>query len=367
MKKTFRPYPRLLIQGRAGGVSPRGLLPFLILVALLGVACSPAGAPAASNPASAASAAVPSASSSYKLAIGYPGQGYGTWPIWLAADAHIFEQNGLQVELKRLGTGPNMMAALLSGQIQIAAGSATSTINASVNGGNLALLAVCSGHLLASVFTWDSQIQSLSDLKGQTVGLTTKGDNDETAMGLALKHAGLTLADTKTVYLNTTSAVYAGLISHRVEAAVLFSPLDTKARVAGLKELFNFGNSPIALDTCALSAKRSTITNQASMLLQTTKAYVDAIAYLKSHKKAAERVLRKYLGVKDQRVLDESYSEEAKALPRKPYITDAGLQPVIDGAAKVNPKLAGHKASEFFDNRFVKELDKSGYIDNLYK
>ncbi len=39
----------------------------------------------------------------------------------------------------------------------------------------------------------------------------------------------------------------------------------------------------------------------------------------------------------------------------------------LDLLAEENPKAKGAKPEDFVDSRFIKELDDSGYIDNLYK
>lgn len=49
----------------------------------------------------------------------------------------------------------------------------------------------------------------------------------------------------------------------------------------------------------------------------------------------------------------------------RPYL--AGLQMALDLLAEENPKAKGAKPEDFVDSRFIKELDDSGYIDNLYK
>ena len=39
----------------------------------------------------------------------------------------------------------------------------------------------------------------------------------------------------------------------------------------------------------------------------------------------------------------------------------------LDLLADENPKAKVAKPEDFVDNRFIKELDDSGYIDSLYK
>ena len=53
--------------------------------------------------------------------------------------------------------------------------------------------------------------------------------------------------------------------------------------------------------------------------------------------------------------------------PRKQYPSLAGLKLVLDSIVKEDSKAADAKPEEFVDFRFVKELDDSGFIDQLYK
>ena len=52
--------------------------------------------------------------------------------------------------------------------------------------------------------------------------------------------------------------------------------------------------------------------------------------------------------------------------PRTPYVSEIGLQAVIDFIRQRNPQVPNVKPQEFMDNRFIKELDESGFIKSLY-
>jgi hypothetical protein len=54
-------------------------------------------------------------------------------------------------------------------------------------------------------------------------------------------------------------------------------------------------------------------------------------------------------------------------ISRKQYPYMPGLQVALDLVAEDNPKARNARPEEFIDNRFIKELDESGFIDGLYK
>ena len=49
-----------------------------------------------------------------------------------------------------------------------------------------------------------------------------------------------------------------------------------------------------------------------------------------------------------------------------PYITDDGLIPVLKELAETNPAAASTSPSQFYDNRFLKEAEDSGFVRQLY-
>lgn len=55
-----------------------------------------------------------------------------------------------------------------------------------------------------------------------------------------------------------------------------------------------------------------------------------------------------------------------RVIPRVPYVSEAGLQTVLDFIKKRNPHVANAKVQDFIDNRFVKELEDTGFIRSLY-
>ena len=71
----------------------------------------------------------------------------------------------------------------------------------------------------------------------------------------------------------------------------------------------------------------------------------------------------------DADALQEAYEAEIEALiPQKPYPTLKGIQIILrELGAKEAAARAERKPEQFVDLTFMKELDSSGFIDQLYK
>jgi hypothetical protein len=76
-----------------------------------------------------------------------------------------------------------------------------------------------------------------------------------------------------------------------------------------------------------------------------------------------------FKGLDDKEVLDKSYDLAFgdNVMPRKQYPTIEGIKTVLEALAPKEAKAKQAKPEDFVDARFIKELDESGYIDNLYK
>ena len=76
-----------------------------------------------------------------------------------------------------------------------------------------------------------------------------------------------------------------------------------------------------------------------------------------------------FKGLEDREVLEKSYELAFRdnVMPRKQYPTLEGIKTVLDALAPKEAKAKQAKPEDFVDTRFIKELDESGFIDNLYK
>jgi hypothetical protein len=63
-------------------------------------------------------------------------------------------------------------------------------------------------------------------------------------------------------------------------------------------------------------------------------------------------------------IVDEAYDTFRGIFPKVPYFTEDNIRAVLSVAD--HPKAASADPKEFFDNRFIKELEDTGFIKELY-
>jgi NitT/TauT family transport system substrate-binding protein len=94
------------------------------------------------------------------------------------------------------------------------------------------------------------------------------------------------------------------------------------------------------------------------------KATVEAIALMKNDKKAAFAAMNKWYGITDPEKLEAVYAQAGKQLS-KPYPSIEGLKAMQ--SIYTWREMTIRKPEDFADSSFIMALDKSGYIDSLYK
>lgn len=69
----------------------------------------------------------------------------------------------------------------------------------------------------------------------------------------------------------------------------------------------------------------------------------------------------------DPEGLERAYKDYSNAFPEVPYPNSEGVKTMLDDLAPKNPKAASADPKTYVDMSLVGELDKSGFIKQLYK
>ncbi|NRP75380.1 hypothetical protein ILFOPFJJ_06303 [Ensifer psoraleae] len=131
----------------------------------------------------------------------------------------------------------------------------------------------------------------------------------------------------------------------------------------GAKDLINLQDYNFPIAGSGVNVDRAWLAEHREETMNFLKAMIEAYALMKKDRSVVEAALGKWYGVSDPEQVDDMYAQVGTT-PQKPY-------PGIDGIRLVkelyhNPVLDSHDAAHFYDESFVAELDKSGFIDKVY-
>ena len=158
----------------------------------------------------------------------------------------------------------------------------------------------------------------------------------------------------------------AAIFSNRLQGAALSAPENIQARKAGLRMILDISKLEPNFPINSVILSRAYLASHQETLRKFMRAYVEGISIGKKDKAFTKKVLGKYLRTQDPEVLEESYEWIIKeVMAQTPYPPVQGIKTLLD--ASTNPKAKAIKPESLVDDRFVRELDESGFIKALYK
>ena len=172
-----------------------------------------------------------------KITITSTSLSFGHAPVYVAKYLGYFEEVGLKVDLVRASSGPNSLAAVLSGDVDMVMGAPATILYARKQGADIVLLAADATQYLANIYvtkdwaekknvTLTSTVeQKLEALRGITIGVTSPGGGGEQLVRY-LAAAGKINPDREMTItpLGESAAMFAALTNGRIDGISASSP-----------------------------------------------------------------------------------------------------------------------------------------------
>ncbi len=291
---------------------------------------------------------------------------------FIAADEGIYKKNGLDAEVAispSAATVARRRGAAVPAQYVRALESPIG-----LGGGSPLVLAVATDVLsrdrvilgsLDHIVHWHVMarpgLKTIEDLKGKRLGISNPTDMTFfVSRALSQKMGWNPVLD---LSMMVNGSALDPLKSGRVDAVVATQLLQQSAAAAGFPSILDMRAWRIPIPGSGINSTTTWVRENPEAARRFVKSMVEAIAVLKQRKDVAMRAMGKYYGFTPEQ--QEVSYEGNKEMPAKPY-------PAVDGIKKAMELFDSHemrtrKAEDFYDDTFIRELDKSGFIDGLYR
>jgi len=284
-------------------------------------------------------------------------------PLWLAQEKGLFAKYGLAVELKYILSATGTQA-LFAGSIDIV-NPATEIIEAGLGGQRVAFIVGILNRAVLSVYS-KPELRQLTDLRGKVMGVTLPGSTTDLTAKILFQQAGMTPGkDVQVTHLQGMPDIITALVQGRIDAGVVSAPTTLKLRQAGFKELVDVAARNVPMIHAGLATTRDFIKNNPDKVRRYVQAYIEGTKIARTDPETTKQIIGKYTKTENREDLDETYNTYAKVWEAAPYVSAAGMQTLLNFS--VNPAGKTAKPEQFIDNSFVTDLDKSGFIEKLYK
>src|ERR1051325_6748382 len=286
--------------------------------------------------------------------------------VWIAKDGGYFDKHGLKVDLIYIGGTAQLFQAMLAGEIGFGIGGGPSLITANLQRRSIVAVGASLNRMVVKIMA-APQIKTAADLRGKRIAVTRYGTTTDFSARLFLKNAGLS-PDKDTAILQVTSVpnILAALQNGTVQAGALSPPAHIQAEKAGFAELMDLSKGDIYYPFTYVALTAPFLERNRESIRSFLAASIEGIHRYKTDKVFAKKVMAKYLRISDDRVLEETHQLFAGLLERSPYVKREGVASLIQILAEKDPKIEAVKVDTAVDDRFVRDLDGSGFIRSVY-
>jgi NitT/TauT family transport system substrate-binding protein len=310
---------------------------------------------------------VSSARAKDRLAIGYSSASGVFAGLWVAQEGRLFEKYDIESRLVLIASGSLMVQAMLGGDLPVAGAAGSAAVDASLGGADVvmfgSMVKVPAFYIMAL-----PEIKTIDDLRGKSVGVTRFGSSTDFTMRYILRKQGLEPGrDVTLIQTGDLFAAAAMLRTRAIVAAPFSSPANLRAEEAGAKVLMNMGKAGVYFPHDAFMARRSFINTNEDLTRRFLKAYGEGVYRLFTDRELSRRAIANYGRAIDAKTNDAVYQYAVDYVDKIPYNTREGVQEVLNQIAPRNPKAKTARPEEFYDDRFVKELDSQGFYKQLWK
>ena len=134
-----------------------------------------------------------------------------------------------------------------------------------------------------------------------------------------------------------------------------------------MKILLNLRDLNIAYQGSGLVTTQRVVARKRDLARRFLKAYVEAIHLVKTNPEISKKAFAKYRQTKDEKRIDDAYQVLRETVKPKPYPSIEGFKTIIEDASERIPAAKKANPKDFIDVSLLEELDRSGFIDALYR
>jgi NitT/TauT family transport system substrate-binding protein len=291
-----------------------------------------------------------------KFTLGYSTVGPAGTGLWMAKETGAFAKYGINADLIFISSGPVVVQALIGGDLQGGSAATNSVIAAIMGGAPLVSIMSLVNRPYYRLWT-QPEITRVEQLRGKTLGVSRFGSVTDNMTRMLLRKKGLDGAVTVRQFGGTTE-IAAAFQLKQIDGAVI-----SALRVnAPMRMLIDMNELDIQYSNIVVALTRDYLRRSPELAEAFCRAYLEGVAATVYQKERALKVIQKYARLKDQRLIEELYTDSVKFLEHVPRVESNAIAPIVEFMGK-KPIPVDTVA----DNSIIDRLVREGFIDKLFK
>jgi NitT/TauT family transport system substrate-binding protein len=303
-----------------------------------------------------------------RIKVGYSSIGVGQSLVWVAKDAGLFKENGLDVQLIFIGSSSIVTQAVIAGDVPIAIMAGSTAIGSQLAGSDLVIAASTKKDPAQAFLVTAKGISQPAQLKGKKLAVSRLGASSDFILRVILKKIGLVPEkDVAIIQVGSSPVRMAALANGVADGTALTFEEMMVAKKMGFNVMLNIMDYGVESLNSDVVTTRRYIRESRDTVQRFIKGMIKGVSFYAANKKFSMDVIARYTKSTDMEKIEYGYDYVTKIFLKKPYTPIKGIQLALEEIGERNPAAKTANPEQFIDMSIVKELDQSGYIDALYK
>lgn len=287
--------------------------------------------------------------------------------MWLAQEAGLFQEQGLDSTLVRIPAGTPMLAALQNRDVVVAMAGGPAIVDAVLHGGDQVIVGSLSNYHNQALYG-AAPYPSVDSLRGQAVGVSRIGASSDVAGREALRRSGLEPGrDVSILQTGGNPESVAALQTGTVQGIVVSPPLGLEARRLGMHLLVDITGLRLPSPGSTVSTTRPYVRDEPAVVEKVLRAVIAGVHRYETDPEMAMAAIARYTDVQERDVLEDTYAYYRGRYQRDLYPSLESIAAELESRTAEVPAASTARPDEFVDLAIVERLRASGYADSLYR
>jgi NitT/TauT family transport system substrate-binding protein len=286
--------------------------------------------------------------------------------LYTALDNGLFEKYGIKLENIFIRGSAQNLTALATDEVQFTYCASDAIIPGIAAGIEVKIVASPLVKLPYVLIT-RKEVRRPEDLKGKALGIARAGDLSDRLSRAVVKKLGLP-AEAVTIHPigGSQGERYQAMAAGIVHGVIITPPLDVRAKNEGYNIMYRLIDLNLPFIYSSLHTSYKMLREQPNIVQRMVAALADIVYYVEKNPDKAKASIGKAMRTKDAEALQSAYNTYARdILDRTMVVPGKAVAETVE-LARESGSPVRKKPEEIYDNGFVFNLEKSGFLKEIW-
>jgi NitT/TauT family transport system substrate-binding protein len=296
--------------------------------------------------------------------------GINCLPWFVAKESRIAQKHGIDFDPVFIGASAVLFQSMLSGAADFSGSGGPAIISNVLKGGDIIQITAMVPRFTQSVMV-KPEIKKPEDMSGKKIGVSRLGTVTHFALQTAIDGYGV--KGVTILQMGGQPEELAGLVRGSVDGAVVSPPYNFQLKKQGYNELVSPNDLQKLTEfiTNGIVARRSVAEKDKDTVIRVIKLTAESIKLVQTDQEFTKKVIMKWMPMKDPEMLEQVYRFATENYSKEGFVPEGALRSMTKQMVQSNlveaKAAAATPVTAYYDNRYVEEVKRSGFFDQLWR